>query len=179
MKRSLLGALVLMALPLPSQAAPGETADTPNPGTPQERRLDSDVMGSTSTPNRAVPQGVQIEGRVLTRGGSPIGGVVVKLFSNGVVSASAKSAADGAFRLEANPASGGDDTTVLWFESPSDDLLDAHAVLHESRQAKERKLFPDCVQRVTVAGSTAQVEVVLMTEAERLDDLKKSGCLDR
>jgi hypothetical protein len=180
MKKTLLGALALIALPVSPQAAPGDAGDSgPNPGIPQERRLETDVFGSIATPNRAVPQGVQIDGRVVSRAGRPLGNVLVKLFSNGVVRGSARTAADGAFALEANPAAGTGDTTVLWFESPSEDLLHTHAVLHESNVARDRGLFPACVQRIVIAGSIASVEVVLMTEAERMADLKQSGCLER
>lgn len=149
-------------------------------GIPQERRLEQDISGSDAIPGRIEAAGVQIEGKVLSGSGDPIGDVLVKLFSNGVVTNSARTKGDGTFRIEGNPPMGGTNTTVLWFQSPEPDrLLDVQAVLSEGTVAREHKLFPECVQEVTVLGGGARVEVRLMTSDELQAAVEASGCLEK
>ena len=72
------------------------------------------------------------------------------------------------------------DTSVIWFQSPDPRrLLDSHVVLYAGDVARDRKLFPECVQRVNFVGSTASVQVTMLSEEERFAALEKSGCLDR
>jgi len=152
---------------------------TPNPGIPQERRVQQDIGGSTLIPSRDVPAGFQIDGTVADGSGAALSGVVVKLFNNGVVKASAQTAADGSFQIEANPAIGGNNTSVLWFQSPEPErLLDAEAVLSEGSAARENRLFPRCVQRVEILGNQATVAVRLMTLDEAKAAVGRSKCLE-
>jgi hypothetical protein len=176
------GVLLLVAFAAASsQAAPGDVGTPPpTPGPIQERRIGEDILGSTTNPTRAVPQSVWIEGTVVDAKGAPIEGVVIKLFANGLVRGTAQSANDGKFSLEGNPPVGGNNSSVIWFQSPAPDrLLDSHVVLYAGDVARERRLFADCVQRVTIAGNTAEVEVTLLSEAERFAALEASGCLGR
>jgi hypothetical protein len=157
----------------------GSGSSTPNPGMPQERRIGQDVSGSVLNPTRDAAPAFQIDGTVEDGGGGPLGGVVVKLFNNGVVAASAKTAADGSFRIEANPLLGGNNSSVLWFQSPDPErLLDVQAVLSEGQTARETGLFPRCVQRVEILGSHATVAVRLMTPDEKKAVVEQSKCLE-
>jgi len=157
----------------------GGGSSTPNPGMPQERRVQQDIGGTTINPSRDAPPGFQIDGSVKDGSGVPMGNVLVKLFNNGVVAASAQTAADGSFRIEANPAVGGENTSVLWVQSPDPArLLDAEAVLSEGSTARASGLFPRCVQRVSVVGSQASVAVTLMTLDELKAAVQQSKCLE-
>lgn len=164
-----------------ARAAPGDVATPPpSPGPLEDRRIGEDVLGSTSNPVRAVPQALWIDGTVVDAQGTPLEGVLVKLFANGIVRGTARSANDGTFSLEGDPPVGGNNSSVIWFQSPAPDrLLDSHVVLYAGDVARAKKLFPECVQRVTIAGNTATVEVTLLSEAERFAALEDSGCLDR
>lgn len=164
-------------------AAPGSTGDVPspnNPGIPQERRILEDVSGSQVVPGREAPASLQVDGRVSTASGAPLGDVLVKVFSNGVVTATARTEPDGAFSVRANPPAGGNNTTVLWFESPDPDrYLDTEAVLAEGTVARDQKLFPECVQRIEIMGNNARLEVTMRTLDERRKALEESRCLER
>lgn len=179
----LLSAILLVAAAASAPAGPGGAGDVPtpvNPGIPQERRVLEDVTGSPITPGREAPAGIQVDGRVVTGSGAPLAGVLVKVFSNGVVTATERTDSDGSFAVRANPAVGGNNTTVLWFESPDPErYLDSQAVLHEGTVARELGLFPPCVQKTEIAGSNAQIEVTMMTLDERKAALEQSRCLER
>lgn len=172
---------LLLAVACGSAAAKegsGGGSATPNPGIAQERRVEQDIGADAINPMQEAPAGLQIDGTVTDGSGSPLANVVVKLFSNGVVTASAQTAADGTFRIEANPPIGGNNTSVIWFQSPDPDrLLDTQAVLSEGATAKERHLFPPCVQHVQILGNQATVSVRLMTPDELKAAIQKSGCL--
>jgi hypothetical protein len=178
-------ARILIALALTATAGTawgkegGGGSSTPSPGIPQERRIQQEIGGSTLNPTRDAPAGFQIDGTVADGSGSAMGGVLVKLFNNGVVAASAQTAADGSFRIEANPLLGGNNTSVLWIQSPDPErLLDAQAVLSEGSAARQAKLFPRCVQRVDVVGNQATVAVRLMTPDEAKASVEQSKCLE-
>lgn len=152
---------------------------TPNPGITEERRVQQDIGGSTLNPTREAEPGFQIDGTVTDGSGSPLGAVLVKMFSNGMLRASAQTAVDGSFRIEANPLIGGENSTVLWFQSPDPErLLDAQAILSEGKVAREKKLFPPCAQRVDVLGNHATVAVRLMTQDEMKAAVEQSKCLE-
>jgi hypothetical protein len=175
-------ALLLAVAPVHAAGGGGTGAGgggTVNPGIPQERRIEEDVSGSQTIPERALPPGIQIEGTVRDSAGRPLEGVLVKLFANGLVRATAETVNNGTFSVESNPQIGGNNTSVIWFQSPTDSLLDAHAVLSAGDVAREKKLFPPCVQRVELMGNSARVDVTLMSLAERAKDLDRSGCLER
>lgn len=152
---------------------------TPDPGMPQERRIQDDIGGSTLNPTRDAEPAFQIDGAVADGSGRPLADVIVKLFNNGLVSASAQTATDGSFRIQADPALGGNNSSVLWFQSPDPErLLDAQAVLSEGSAAREAGLFPRCVPRVNIVGSQATVAVRLMTEDEAKAAVEQSKCLE-
>lgn len=181
MRRSILLAGAIWAMAAPAHAASGGagggTAPV-NPGIPQERRVNDDVRGSTLSPTREVPAGLQIEGTVVDGQGAPVGGVLVKLFSNGLLHEAARTESDGTFTLAANPSVGDNRTTVLWFQSPRPgDLLDVQALLSASAASRQMALFPECIQRLNVVGHGARIAVKLLTPAERQLEVSRSGCL--
>jgi hypothetical protein len=157
----------------------GGGSSTPNPGMPQERRIQRDITTDPINPTREAQPSFLINGMVKDGSGNAMGNVLVKLFSNGIVAASAQTAADGSFRIEANPAVGGRNTSVIWVQSPDPErLLDAEALLSEGSAAREAGLFPRCVQRVDVLGNQATVAVTLMTLEELKAAVQESKCLE-
>jgi hypothetical protein len=111
--------------------------------------------------------------------GNALAGIVVKMFTNGVLKANAKTDVDGSFEIEANPMSGGNNTTDLWFQSPDpDQFLDTNVVLASGKVARERNLFPECTQKVDLLGNFVEVEVKMMTQEERKNALVETKCLE-
>jgi hypothetical protein len=136
-------------------------------------------MGGTDAIQRGLSLGVVISGRVKDGAGRPLGGVRVKMFSNGVMIASDASDDDGSFSVDANPPVEDTSTTVLWFESPDPGrLLDASLLVHGGVVALEQNLFPPCTDRVELIGGNAQIEVAMLTADERKEVLERSRCLE-
>ena len=132
-----------------------------------------------ATPLQGRTPGMQVSGQVVDRGGRALDGVVVKMFANGMISGSTTTDPEGAFYIEGDPTIGGNNTTVLWFESPGTELLPANVILSLGDVARERGLYPDCTPRIDFLGSATQVEVVLLTLKERNESVRESECLGR
>jgi hypothetical protein len=145
----------------------------------QEKRISEDTQ-IDHTGMRDPTAAFQISGRVYNGSGEPMAGILVKMFTNGTIAAHAKTDVDGAFSIEANPMTGGNNTTDLWFESPDPEaILDSNVVLATGKVARERGLIPSCTQKVDILGSFAEVEVIMMTPDQRKESLEQSQCLEQ
>ena len=155
----------------------GGGAPPPSIGTQEQRIMESTTQESFSG-QRGDEAAFEISGRVFDGSGLPMSGILVKMFTNGTLSAHAKTDVDGAFSITANPMIGGNNTTDLWFESPDPEkILDSNVVLAAGEVAQEKNLIPRCTQKVELLGNYAEVEVTMMTPDERKISLEQSGCL--
>lgn len=178
-----LAGLVLAPGSLPAAPAGGTTgssgfATPPSMGS-QKQRIERSTQESL-TGQRDPDAAFQIGGRVYDGNGVPLSGVLVKMFTNGTLAAHARTDVDGAFSIAANPMSGGNNTTDLWFESPDPaKYLDSNVLLACGEVAREKNLFPRCTQKVEILGSFAEVEVTMMTPDERKESLAQTECLEK
>jgi hypothetical protein len=164
------------AAPRPSGGSGGGGGDAA-PIVPNQRSFDN-VDGNTNSPLREVPPTFHIEGVVRSLAGAPLSGVTVKMFSSGLVAGSATTDSDGSFQIEGTPDLKESTNTTLWFQSADPErYLDSSAVLSVGKVARERGLVPSCVPRIKVLGTSAQVEVTMMSADEWQKELEKSGCL--
>jgi hypothetical protein len=152
-------------------APPGGGGGSPG-GTPGPARTGRDNLAQ-----RDAAPAMVVGGNVVSRSGQPIGGVVVKMFANGVILNSTTTNPEGSFEIEGNPSVGGNNTTVLWFESPGSDRVSSSVILSLGDIAREQRLFPGCTPRLDFLGSTARVEVTMLTVDERNAAIRESGCL--
>ncbi|MCI0635226.1 MAG: carboxypeptidase-like regulatory domain-containing protein, partial [Actinobacteria bacterium] len=135
--------LFLVCLASAALGAPGADAPPGGGGEPTARRLEKDVQGDVTSPQRGLVPTVDIEGKVLDAAGRPLVGVLVKAFADGVLSGSARSDDDGSFRLSASLVErSGKGSAVLWFQSPHSEHLDGQVVLWAGEVAKAEGLFP-------------------------------------
>jgi len=155
----------------PAPAAPPGTSGGPGAPPPVPRR------DPGALPQQGQPAGLQVGGHVLDQGGSPLPGVVVKMFANGSIINSTTSNPDGGFEIEGNPQLGGNNTAVLWFQVPGSELLPSSVILSLGSVAAERHLYSDCTPRIQFLGNAARVEVTMMTLAQRNRAVQTSGCL--
>lgn len=183
MRRALLilATVALLTDSPPAAGAPGSAGDrgspTPNsPATP--RRRADDRTGDAVLAQRAIPQSVQLEGVVKSVAGKPLANIRVKLFSNGIMIETAVTDPDGRFRLNANPMSGGNNTSDLWIESPDLELyLDANVLLSAGKTARERGIYPECTPVIKLSSTTTVVEVTMYSRDEKKKAIAESDCL--
>jgi hypothetical protein len=162
--------------PQPGGGSGGGGGD-PMPVAPNQRSLES-VDGSPDSPFRDVPPSFHVEGVVRSAAGVPLAGVTVKMFSNGVVAGSTTTETDGSFEIEGTPELKESTNTTIWFQSLDPErYLDASAVLSVGSVARQRNLVPTCVPRIQITGTSARVEVTMMSAEEWQKELEQSGCL--
>ncbi len=171
---------VFALVPLVAAAAPPSSGgSTPTPSNPESRRIQRDIGGDATLAQRGMPPAYSISGRVVETSESPLAGVVIKLFANGILEDSITSDGDGSFSIETNPLTTGDGSWILWFESPDPEkFLDTDVVVQAGKVARERGLFPPCVAQVTTIGGNATVVVTMMTPDERREIVTGSNCLE-
>jgi hypothetical protein len=171
----------------PALARPAAVAEAPGAGggggsgapAMQERRIERDVGGDQLLGRRGNRPAVAITGRVLDGSGSPMRGIVIKLFSAGILVSSARSEPDGSFAIEGNPMIEDNVTTTLWAQSPDPNkYLDTDVYLHTGRVITEQKLLSPCHETVPLMGGAADVEIVLMTPDERRKAMSERDCLE-
>ena len=141
-----------------------------------DNRLQTRDPGNTVA-QRALPT-LDVQGIVVDKGGAPISGVRVKMFSNGMIVEDKPTTADGRFVISASPSGGKDATTTIWFQSPdTSKYLDVGYLVSASEAAVERELFPYCTERISLQKDRATIEVTLLSEDERKEALATSECL--
>ena len=144
--------------------------------------------GKDSSPNRPpfrVPeyQNIGIDRQMATFSGSvldlndrPLRGVIVKLFTDGVVVASTQTEASGYYELRAAYDPSDDVTALLWFVSPDPSLLPKQLVLKESRASQTAGLISKCIGRAVLTPGR-QFRVYMFDAASRIKDLSEQDCL--
>ncbi|MFH1313042.1 MAG: hypothetical protein ABIJ00_07405 [Candidatus Eisenbacteria bacterium] len=121
------------------------------------------------------PQQV-IVGDVVGADGKPIGGVMVKLFADGLLVEVGHTTAAGSFELRLPLNVERDETVVLWFMSTTESLLPQCVLLKESSRAAKANLFSKCINEVRMRPQM-RVDVTMMGESEVVASLKLKGCL--
>lgn len=159
----------------PGSSSGGEVGTGP---IPDPRRL-QDSSGDVAPAQRGPLPTVQLEGRVVDSGGAPLGGIVVKVFANGVMASSAKTDPDGTFLIASYPMREPKGSAVIWFQCPDPDrYLDASVVLWAGKVAQEQRLFPDCTEFLRTVGGNATIEVTMRSVDERKMALIESQCFE-
>lgn len=176
-----LGGLALLAVPTPVAAAPGSTdRATGSPANPGDtRRIQNDASQPLSSAMRALPESVQIEGKVHDKAGKPLEGFRVRLFWNGMSLEAVTTDVDGSFLLSKNPPGGENNTTDLWIESPDPErYVDVNVILSEGRNARDNNLFSACTATVDITATGATVDVTMLSPDERKQMVQESRCLE-
>lgn len=168
----LTGALVSAASAAPPGGGGGGGSGGTGTAPPRHSRRDPGAL-----PQQGESAGLQVGGRVVDADGQPLGGIVVKMFANGMIISSATTTPDGSFEIEGNPQIGGNNTTTLWFQGQGDRFLPTGVILALGSVAAEKKLYPDCTRTVDFLGNTARIEVTMMTLDQRNAVIQESDCL--
>ncbi|MFN8176484.1 MAG: carboxypeptidase-like regulatory domain-containing protein [bacterium] len=176
-------ALACLIVPPAVLAGPGGTSPPGSSGggarPPVEpRRLGEDVSGNTPNAQRTPGAAVDLEGRVTSANGSPLAGIVVKAFANGLLLGAVETEADGEFTLSARPMHEKKGSAVVWFESPDPGrYLDACVVLWADPTAEQQKLFPECEPHLNRA-SVGKLAVTMLSADEQQAAVIASRCLE-
>jgi hypothetical protein len=120
---------------------------------------------------------LNLSGTVTDRDGSVMEGVLVQLFVEGIVSTTTKTDAEGLYALEFTIDPQADETIVVWWVPPRDDLVPELALIRESTSDREMGLWGPCVPRIGVIRSQTRSVQLLDHETFRRQ-LARSGCLD-
>jgi hypothetical protein len=143
----------------------------------------ADDAATRSTVDRILDKGAplpfpeqMVVGDVVGSDGNPIGGVMVKLFADGLLVEVGHTTASGAYELRLPLSVERDETVVLWFMSTTSSLLPRCVLLKESSRAAKTSLFSDCINEVKMRPRM-RVDVTMMTESELVASLKLKGCL--
>jgi hypothetical protein len=177
----ILGALTVLPGTAPVRAAGGGPGSGGGDvgGPVMDPRRNQDVSGDVTVAQRSPTAAVQLEGRAVDAGGKPLGGIVVKVFANGVLVASTKTEGDGTFLLDAHPMREPKGSAVIWFQSPDPErYVDASVVLWASKAAEAGRLFPECTQLLKTVGGTGKIEVTMRSVDERKLAVIESRCLE-
>jgi hypothetical protein len=119
-----------------------------------------------------------VVGDVVGSDGNPIGGVMVKLFADGLLVEVGHTTAAGSFELRLPLSVERDETVVLWFMSTTGtaSLLPQCVLLKKSSKAGKANLFSECTSKVRMRPQM-RVDVTMLTESELVASLKLKGCL--
>ena len=117
-----------------------------------------------------------VVGDVLAADGKPIGGVMVKLFADGLMVEVGHTTAAGSYELRLPLSVERDETVVLWFMSTTGGYLPQCVLLKESSKAAKANLFSECIHEVRMRPQM-RVDVTMMIESELVASLKLKGCL--
>ena len=178
----LLLTLACLAVPPAVLAGPGGSSSPGSGGgarPPVEpRRLGEDVSGNTPSAQRTPGAAVDLEGRVTSANGSPLAGIVVKAFANGLLLGAVETDADGAFTLSARPMHEKKGSAIVWFQSPDPGrYLDTSVVLWADPTAQAQKLFPEC-QHYLSRASVGKLAVTMLSADEQQAAVIASKCLE-
>ena len=173
----LVAALGLFTLTATAGAAPGDTPTRPGGDEPPTLRDRSNPAGETIVGQRQLQGSVGLEGKVVDSAGKAIEGVQIKVFADGMTVTATTSAADGTFRLDANPMQRPNGSAVVWFQAPDPaKYVDTELVLWESAAAKEHHLFSACTRSLE-GGAAGTLEVTLRSADEQQAAVVASKCL--
>jgi hypothetical protein len=117
-----------------------------------------------------------VVGDVVGSDGKPIGGVMVKLFADGLLVEVGHTTAAGSYELRLPLSVERDETVVMWFLSTTGSYVPQCVVLKESSQARKAGLFSDCIAEVRMRPQM-RVDVTMVTESEFVASLKVKNCL--
>ncbi len=149
-----------------SYAAEPSQEQTPQPTSPQ---------GSQWGASMGFPEQILV-GRVGDSKNNPIEGVMVKLFANGKLVGSTKTAASGDFELKVPLKLDADETVTIWFIPSTGNLMPKMVVLKQSAAAQKGGLFSPCIDQAKLSQQT-RLDVRLLQEGEYIASLKAKGCL--
>jgi hypothetical protein len=166
------GALFL-SLAAPSAAAPPAGSGTTGPTPPLDNRAGSPPELQSLGISRPISV---FEGTVLDINERPVPNVVVQLFDDGELLASAITDGSGVYDLRAIYNLNDDTTSLLWFVSRDRAFMPKELVLRESRAARENHLISRCIPRTAYTPSR-QFRVYLFDPANRNKELAELDCL--
>jgi len=125
---------------------------------------------------RTIQGETSISGVVQDQNKKPLKDVMVKLFVEGVVAASAQTDGAGAYNLKYPIDIGKDKTVMLWYVAPGTQWVSKAVVLHESKAALASNLISPCIPRVQVKPFL-EFNVQMVDVATRNRQIAQSGCL--
>jgi hypothetical protein len=125
---------------------------------------------------RPVEGATSISGYVNDQYKTPMQGVKVKLFVDGLLVASVGTDAAGSYSLRYPVDVGKDKTVMLWYVAESPEWVPKAVVLHESRASHAAGLISRCIPRVVVK-SFLEFNVQMVDVATRNKQLAQTACL--
>ena len=147
------------------------------PGSKADEATTSSQLPRTLDKGAPLPFPEQmVVGDVVGPDGKPIGGVMVKLFADGLLVELGHTTAAGSYELRLPLSVERDETVVLWFMATTGGFLPQCVLLKESSRAGKANLFSKCINEVRMRPQM-RVDVTLMTESELVASLKLKGCL--
>ena len=170
MKRLILISCVILSLVYSAAYAvePGSKPDETSTSSGVDRNID---RGSPLP----FPEQMVV-GEVVGSDGKPIGGVMVKLFADGLLIEVGHTTSGGSYELRLPLSIERDETVVMWFVSTTGVHLPQCIVLKKSSQASRANLFSECTHEARMRPQM-RVDVTMMTEGELVASLKLKGCL--
>lgn len=117
-----------------------------------------------------------MSGTVTDEAGAALGGVVVKIFEEGMHLAETTSGADGRYRLEFDYIPDIDWTLLSWFVPEGNAALPQILILRESLKSKDLELWSPCLPRMELK-SRMMFDVTLLSEKTTLEQMSELDCL--
>jgi hypothetical protein len=143
----------------------------------------SDETATSSDVSRRLDEGSplpfpeqMVVGDVVGPDGKPLGGVMIKLFADGLLVDVGHTTSAGTYELRLPLSVERDETVVMWFVSTTGSVLPQCIVLKKSSQARKASLFSACIHEVRMRPQM-RVDVTMMTESELVASLKMKDCL--
>jgi hypothetical protein len=138
------------------------------------------LMLGLASPSSGVPPETgfpaHLRGEVTDADGRPLAGVTVRLFVGGSPVASARTDSSGAYDLAFAVDPNGRETMLACAVAPRPDLVSEWAILRESSEDRDAKLWGPCVPRIGLSRS-ARWSVGILDATGVRERIAKDGCL--
>lgn len=164
--------LIILAALTIAIAQVGLAAD---PSSPEQRPEPTTQRGGEWSGSMGFPEQVLV-GRVSDSKGTPIEGVIVKLFASGKLIQAARSSASGDFEMKIPLNLDADETVTIWFVPTTGSMMPKMVLLKKSSSAHKAGLFSQCVDEFRLTQQT-RIDVKLLQENEYIANIKAKGCL--
>ena len=164
---------IFVVLAIPAAAAPPTGSGSNLPPPPLDNRAGSPPEMKSLGISRPISV---FEGTVLDINDRPVPNVLVQLFDDGELLASAITDGSGIYDLRAVYDLNDDTTSLLWFVTPDRAFMPKELVLRESRASIENHLISRCVPRTAYVPGR-QFRVYLFDPANRNKELAELDCV--
>ena len=172
-RNTVAGAIFLSLAVSAAAAPPTGSGSSINPTPPLDNRAGSPPEFQSLGISRPISI---FEGTVLDINDRAVPNVLVQLFDDGELLASATTDGSGIYDLRAVYNLNDDTTSLLWFVTPDRAFMPKELVLRESKASLENHLISRCVPRTAYAPGR-QFRVYLFDPANRNKELAELDCL--